>query len=457
MALVEVASLWWGTLTDAAGNTLNEGTLASINTTVYTTADGSTVLSPMLFFCDARGRLPGYVDGGDWTLTVGSRSYPAPVLSTALALTRKRVSIPCGAVGSNTVTTIPDLNPRQLVAVPETTVRWRLRIRNYQSANASPTGDGLGVFTITGLGIGTPLNETVTNTSSSGRWAGKTTAAMAATIAAASITNGTEYTSEWITDPAKQLGRVPKVLSLGLRTASGSWRYGGDFLSGVLFYGTGSADAYLAATAGGFSAAVANYFDWRIECEFLTSRLVVLCIGDSIPQGVSGGDGGCFPHEAWPGAAAMRGNFLAINAGVAGSGVGNWNSLSNWHYARFDLATTVPDVAVVALGTNDGYSNTLVPTGYHSIKTLLQGIGINRFIAGLPLQYNYTGGSETTRSNLAAWMRGVPDGYESAFLFDRATADPANRANGDADLMPTPPHPVRGGYMAIAQTVRIDP
>ncbi len=86
MALTAVSGESWGTLWDRNGNVL-VGQLASINTTVYTTAAGITVLAPASFITNSNGALPGYVADGDWTLTVNATNYPA---STSSGVNRRR-------------------------------------------------------------------------------------------------------------------------------------------------------------------------------------------------------------------------------------------------------------------------------------------------------------------------------------------------------------------------------
>jgi len=83
MARVQVSGQPWGTLWDRSGNVI-PGQQAEINTPIYADATGETELEPSLFVADVNGRLPGFVDEGDWTLTVGTLDLPAPALGGTL-------------------------------------------------------------------------------------------------------------------------------------------------------------------------------------------------------------------------------------------------------------------------------------------------------------------------------------------------------------------------------------
>ena len=85
MARVLVATQPWGLLWEKDGNRNVKvpvaGQLAAINTTVYTAATGGTTISAPAFVTNADGELPGYVEEGDWTLTVNGESFPAAAVS----------------------------------------------------------------------------------------------------------------------------------------------------------------------------------------------------------------------------------------------------------------------------------------------------------------------------------------------------------------------------------------
>ncbi len=80
MARVEVRSQAWGTLWDRFGN-IQIGQLAAIDTTVYVADTGGATVAPSNFYAGANGSLPGWVEEGDWTLTVNGDSYGAPAVS----------------------------------------------------------------------------------------------------------------------------------------------------------------------------------------------------------------------------------------------------------------------------------------------------------------------------------------------------------------------------------------
>lgn len=88
MARVLVATQSWGVIweraTDRRLSTPAAGRLASIDTTVYTAGSGGTIISPDSFVTNVDGELPGYVEEGAWSLTVGAESFPVAALGGTL-------------------------------------------------------------------------------------------------------------------------------------------------------------------------------------------------------------------------------------------------------------------------------------------------------------------------------------------------------------------------------------
>lgn len=92
MARVLVATQPWGTLWEKDGPASNgqgfrlkipqTGVAASINTTVYSAATGAGTVAS--FVTNDDGELPGYVEEGSYTLTVGAESFPAEAVSGTL-------------------------------------------------------------------------------------------------------------------------------------------------------------------------------------------------------------------------------------------------------------------------------------------------------------------------------------------------------------------------------------
>lgn len=85
MARVLVATQPWGLLWEKDGNRKVElpaaGQAASIDTTVYSAATGSPEVPA--FVTNDDGELPGYVEEGSWTLTVGADSFAVEATSGA--------------------------------------------------------------------------------------------------------------------------------------------------------------------------------------------------------------------------------------------------------------------------------------------------------------------------------------------------------------------------------------
>lgn len=80
MARVELASLGVGVAQDVAGN-VQAGRAVTINTTVYAAATGGTTISPVLTQND--GTIPGWVEEGTYTVTVGGVTRTVEATSAA--------------------------------------------------------------------------------------------------------------------------------------------------------------------------------------------------------------------------------------------------------------------------------------------------------------------------------------------------------------------------------------
>jgi hypothetical protein len=84
MARVLVATQPWGVLWEKDGNRNVKvplpGVLAAIDTTVYTASSGGTTIAAPSFVTNTDGELPGYVEEGNWTLTVNAETFAAPAI-----------------------------------------------------------------------------------------------------------------------------------------------------------------------------------------------------------------------------------------------------------------------------------------------------------------------------------------------------------------------------------------
>lgn len=310
---------------------------------------------------------------------------------------QRRVTTQLGGANSGTGRTFTnDYNARYLYALPVTPLRWRLRIRNYSPLNAT---SGTGTATVTAY-IGTPAVPT----SGLYRWTG-TMASVAATAVqwggsgSTTISGATEITSDWTTGNITQ--GIPFVLSVGYGSMSSLVAAGGDSTGGLSREASGAAAA--ANSTSSFTATTSTmYMDVRIEYEYVTDLRpdgrpyipTVLVVGDSIAAGhvqtqfASAGPWN-YGTDKWPEQAALRNGFAVANIAIgqsrvrdAGTGAG-WDAATSTAHAfvaRADLATTVPDACIIALGINDVNNSTYaqIQAAYKTLVDNVRAWGISR-------------------------------------------------------------------------------
>lgn len=337
--------------------------------------------------------------------TVYDKAGANAAMNAAMGKQAKRVVAPIVApVSAISGAVARDWLQRTLITLPVTTTRWRIRFANRNvGTNVALTTP----VTSTPWYIGDP-------TYSSGRWAAATAAApVAALNGFTAPTDGTDYVSEWVTDSAKQFVKGKGiVLSWGVTAPTGGSGVGQGWRQAwAVTSGSGSALAGSQNPAGAFVSGTVLLGDIRLEYEFSGVQEIGLFIGDSISAGQ--GDGNIandYPstlyHETLVGAAEQRGGFAAINAGIPGSGAGLWGASTNWCWTRLDLATTVPDFAVIELGTNDvGSGATLSNIQATTLGYIqrLRGLGVSRiFLCTIPPHYPRTRGYLTANAAAGA-------------------------------------------------------
>lgn len=392
-------------------------------------------------------------DGADWV--------PTDFVTQAEATKpTRRVTLPIGSDGVNTnVAASKDYNGRALVLLPVTTSRWRMRVRNASALSGTAF---TGAWSITGVWVGTPLY-----TSTDPQW-GRVFASVPSQAVAAFTTpaDGAEYVTEWVDDPALQFqADTPKGVSYGMtQAASGGFVYS---TQGWTWGGAGAAAAAGNATPGGVGLNNFVVLDWRIEYEFVGDTPVGVFIGDSITAGwtsdtstpaskiVSGFD----PHQSWVGNAGIRDGFAWANMGVGSTTGAQWSSGAGWRWDRIDFATSVPDFAVISLGTNDVAAGTAVATiqGYlQAMIAAMRARGIGEVYLGTIVPRNYAtptdDAKQTAQDAMNAWMRNMPSGIAGVFDFEKVVQVQAAPRTMDAAFVGSLgyPHPNRAGYQRMA-------
>jgi lysophospholipase L1-like esterase len=278
-----------------------------------------------------------------------------------------------------------DVCQRTIFAAPASSERWRIRVANRTLRNntalTSPAA-------ITGWWIGTPVLDNVSQANR--RWSGDYAAAPTKVWDGGTVpVDGSDLVSPWITDLAKLFTEGAPVLhSWGATTAaSGTGAATGDLqIAAVNTAGSSKAGDTVITSASGFASPFGGsaLFDIRIEYEFVGTKQVGLFVGDSISFGTGDGDvtgtnRGPLAHEAWPASAAARGGYCAVNLSVPSGTITDAGSLATYWYTRADLATTVPDFAVIALGTNSiGAAISANRAGYLALIQAMRDLGIGR-------------------------------------------------------------------------------
>jgi acyl-CoA thioesterase-1 len=170
---------------------------------------------------------------------------------------------------------------------------------------------------------------------------------------------------------------------------------------------------------------------------------VVVALGDSLTAGL-----GVAPDEAWPALVEARLRregypYRVVNAGVSGDTTAGGLRRVDW------VLRSRPEVAVVALGANDGLRG--LPTDAMRANLLaiverLRAGGARVLVVGMEVPPNYGAGYAQ------AFRRVFPDVARQAgaalmpFLLDGVAADPRlNQADGI--------HPNPAGHRAIAERI----
>lgn len=170
---------------------------------------------------------------------------------------------------------------------------------------------------------------------------------------------------------------------------------------------------------------------------------VIVALGDSLTAGF-----GVAPDEAWPARLEARlqsagWDYRVINAGVSGDTTAGGLRRLDW------VLRAEPEIAVVALGANDGLRGQNVATMRANLKAIvdrLRARGVRVLLAGMRMPPNY--GDVYTREFAAAFGE-VARGAGVAlmpFLLEGVAAVPSlNQADGI--------HPNAEGHRIIADAI----
>jgi lysophospholipase L1-like esterase len=408
----------------------------------------------------AAASVPATTDAAMAPVLSDPESASAGVLNAAIAGQQdpkihygtKRATLVLGS--ANTTQTAPgsaiDWLQRALIRLPVTTTRWRLKIANRDLlrnvALTTPIGAGP-TF------IGDPVKDSTT-----GRWNGKATAALTQVLAGYTVpTDGTDYVSPWVTDPSFQFTKnVDRVLSWDNTIGTGGNGYAAEFVRLVWHNGSqGAAQAPLANPLGFWSAVM--LCDMRLEYEFADTAAIGLFIGDSITAGFSDGDvtktqPGTHAHDAWPAQAGQAVGYVATNLGIGSADHTNF-AAGSYALTRVDLATTVPDFAVLSLGTNDGLVAGLstVQAALTAILSNLRSQGIQKlYVTTIPPRANTQGYLTANAASGATTISGSYNpGVGQQIILDSGRAQESLTVSA---VSGTGPYTLTVGALAAAHT-----
>jgi acyl-CoA thioesterase-1 len=170
---------------------------------------------------------------------------------------------------------------------------------------------------------------------------------------------------------------------------------------------------------------------------------VIVALGDSLTAGF-----GVAPEEAWPAVVEARLRregypYRVINAGVSGDTTAGGLRRVDW------VLRNRPEVAVVALGANDGLrglGTDAMQTNLLAIVERLRGAGARVLVAGMQVPPNYGAAYSRAFRNVFPEIARRTGSALMPFLLDGVAADPRlNLADGI--------HPNVAGHRAIAERV----
>jgi lysophospholipase L1-like esterase len=358
-----------------------------------------------------------------------------------------RYTISGGTNGTNSALT--SATWRVPNTLPVSTTRWRLKWRNINSKTNTPL-TGVTTPTLKGVYVGTETLDA--NGSGTGNFTAAPTQAIAEVVLPS---DGTTYTSAWITATGSQfVANVPLLFSIAV-TGTGQWGYCRTQQKFV-----NSAGPVASQTIGAFNGTFPMYGEWWIEYEFAGAEPVGLFIGDSLTDGVA-------PTSKTPQASnlvntwALRCGIPAASQAVFGidaSDIAGFGATAHY-WTRYGLGNGwVPDFAVVWLGSNDLNdlrTEAQIKADLGTIYTQLRAFGIQRIYGATILPRGLVAGQETIRTAVNTWLLDRPYQLQDVFELDRAvtlspsatTLDDARYADADAV------HFLSAGYAKLSRAV----
>lgn len=266
--------------------------------------------------------------------------------------------LPTPAISLGTET---EAQQRILLKVPVTTTRWRYRNRNWNPVSGTAY---TGAINFTGLWLGSPEYYTIVNL------LGRPDGAFISTptqVLPSFTTNadGSEFISDWITDPTMQLQAYKDyMISYGFTKSAGSIARGQSFYIFSSSSAGSSTTAGISAIPSGMASTTdTSYFHQCVEYEWTGDERVGVAFGDSLTAGVGQNTAnnvvspivaGNSPINIWAHAyALLHGTPMVVQA-YAGYQASQMQDNTQPMYSAWGIGTTIkPDFATVFIGSND--------------------------------------------------------------------------------------------------------
>lgn len=277
-----------------------------------------------------------------------------------------------GGLGGTAATTLSAATAgsyRFIVNLPFGVTRWRLHLRNWEYAQTSKTAATLKTLI---AGFHAPL--TTGTGLDTGDYQGSSATTVVSTDQTIPGTSGTWYTAPWVsTVGATPDGSNQLLIGVGYTFGASTALQTG---AGRAWHWTNATSAVNPATAASGSTQQYVPFDYKFEYDVTTRRKIVLVIGDSIHEGITGSNTALSSTPLWRNAVetwAARTNRIIVNLSLAGIALTHFATTpsTNYLWTRRDLTAHPIDEIIIAAGSNDFSSSRTLAQMQADVLTIL--------------------------------------------------------------------------------------
>lgn len=308
----------------------------------------------------------------------------------------------------NATGAVTDWLRRDTIQLPQTTRRWRLRIRNWVPYTAAL---GTANVTTTAVYIGEPVITTAPAVDTGKPTGAFVNAPVQALAGVALGAAGAEYLSPWVTSSSLQFqANKLHMISMGFTAPSGTVANGGQSVGFTVLNSGGAANVAAQGVPAGQALSNTAYLDIVMEYEFANSASGVrtgIIVGDSNSLGFGNTGIPVWAHQVFHQRMGQLTGMPIASIGVSGYTLGNFTNPATGLYTRFDLGGGfVPDDVFLQAGTNDFGGNqaaTAVQAKQMTIIANMKAIGAKRvWMFSIPPRLNNGVPGYFSRSPLTA-------------------------------------------------------